>query len=289
MTDQNTCHKAVLTLSCDNQVGIVAAVTAALADLGLDITESSQFEDVESGRFFVRMAVRRPDGDIDLGRARAALGAVAEALNAEWQFQNMSRPLRALVMVSKFDHCLHDILYRVSKSEIPVEIVAVASNHDTARRLTEGYGVPYHHIPITKATKPEAEAALRDLARDTGAELIVLARYMQILSEEMCRDYAGRIINIHHSFLPSFKGARPYHQAWRKGVKLIGATAHFVTPDLDEGPIIEQDVVRVTHAMSADDLVAAGRDVERRVLSRAVRAFAERRVLMNGVNRTVVF
>ena len=267
--------------------GLVAAISGGLSELGCNILDSAQFNDEETGRFFLRMVIRpetgstRRDVESELARISDATGLALEAHEAPAR-------MRMIVMVSKFGHCLNDLLYRWRIGALPVEIAGVISNHEAYAATVEGHGLPFHHIAVTPENKPEAEARIMSVVEDAGADLVVLARYMQVLSDGLCAKMAGRIINIHHSFLPSFKGAVPYSQAHARGVKLIGATAHYVTADLDEGPIIEQDTVRVTHAQSAGDLVALGRDVEAQVLSRAVHAHADRRVFLNG-GKTVVF
>ena len=275
----------VLTLSCADRPGIVNAVTGGLLQVGGNIVQSSQFGDPETGRFFLRTEV---DADSDLAAVRSALEAATGDLDGELLVRSESERCRALLMVSRFDHCLVDLLYRWRIGELPVDIVGVVSNHDDCRTLVEPYGIDYLHVPVTADTKADAEAELLRIVERTGTDLVVLARYMQVLSDDLCSRLQGRAINIHHSFLPGFKGARPYHQAHDRGVKLIGATAHYVTADLDEGPIIEQEVVRVGHRETPEELAALGRDVESLVLARAVRAHAEGRVLLNGV-RTVVF
>jgi formyltetrahydrofolate deformylase len=279
--------RAVLTLSCPNRRGIVAAVSGLLAEQGCDILESQQFDDARAKQFFMRVVFesqeRRTIEDL-----RFAFAPMAARYEMKWALHDASQRVRVLVMVSRFGHCLNDLLYGASTGSLPIEVPAVISNHEDMHRLAEAAGVPFVHIPVTPATKASAEARLRELINELNCEIIVLARYMQVLSDGFTRDFAGRIINIHHSFLPSFKGAKPYHQAHDRGVKLIGATAHYVTADLDEGPIIEQDVTRVRHDMPPEVLVAAGRDVEARVLARAVRWHAEHRILPHG-NSTVVF
>lgn len=278
----------ILTLSCPDKPGIVHAVTGLIAAHGGNIEESQQFGDNELARFFMRIQF----GFIDDAASLAALREDVDALARDWQMTlsltPADRPMRTVVMVSKESHCAGDLLYQQSIGRLPIEVVAMVGNHPDLAALAEFYGVPFHHVPVTPETKATAEAALEKIVDDAGAELIVLARYMQILSESLCERYSGRIINIHHSFLPSFKGARPYHQAHARGVKLIGATAHYVTADLDEGPIIEQDVLRVTHRHSPTECRMLGQDVERQVLARAVRWHAEHRVMLNG-SRTVVF
>ncbi|NCD17925.1 MAG: formyltetrahydrofolate deformylase [Actinobacteria bacterium] len=275
----------VLTLSCPDQRGIVHAVTGAIAGAGGNITESQQFGDVDSGQFLMRVQAAAIGDEEGL---RASLAELASRLGMWWSLDEVGRPVRTLLMASKEAHCLSDLLFRAREGLLPVEVVGVVSNHPDLEPLAGFYRVPFHHIPVTRDGKPEAEAQLLGLVRALDVELVVLARYMQILSDSVCRELPGRVINIHHSFLPSFKGARPYAQAHARGVKLIGATAHYVTPDLDEGPIIEQDVARVTHSDSVAEFVAQGQDVERRVLGRAVRWHAEHRVLLNG-SKTVVF
>ena len=275
----------VLTLSCPDRPGIVAAVAGLLAEHGGNITESQQFGDPLSGLFFMRVQVST---NATVDALRADVAALAERFDMTWQLDVAGRPVRTLVMVSTAAHCLNDLAFRQQAENLPVDLVAVVSNHDTLRPLADFYGIPFHHVPVTSATKAAAEARLLELVEELDVELVVLARYMQILSDDLCRRLSGRVINIHHSFLPSFKGARPYAQAHQRGVKLIGATAHYVTGDLDEGPIIEQDVERVDHSHAVADLVALGQDVERRALARAVRWHAEHRVLLDG-HRTIVF
>lgn len=277
----------ILTLSCRDRPGITARVTGVLFELGGNILEAQQFNEIENGEFFMRVAFA--PGASDIGAYRAALASLATELDMRWTIRAAGNLRRVLILVSKFDHCLSDLLYRQRIGELPMEVVAIAGNHPrTALSATLPDDVPYHHLPITPETKPQQEAALRALIAETGAELVVLARYMQVLSDALSADLAGRCINIHHSFLPGFKGARPYHQAHARGVKMIGATAHYVTGDLDEGPIIHQDVEPISHADAPDDLVRKGRDIERRVLAEAVRLHLEDRVLLNG-SRTVVF
>nr|WP_202627447.1 formyltetrahydrofolate deformylase [Cellulomonas sp. APG4] len=274
-----------MSLSCPDRPGIVAAVAGLLAAHGGNITESQQFGDPQSGLFFMRVQV---EASVPADELRAALAGLADDFSMTWDLDVAGRPVRTLVMVSKAAHCLHDLLFRRQSEGLPLDIVGVVSNHTDLAGVAEFYGIPFHHVPVTAATKPEAEARLLALVDELDVELVVLARYMQILSDDLCRALPGRIINIHHSFLPSFKGARPYAQAHDRGVKLIGATAHYVTGDLDEGPIIEQDVERVDHSKTVEDLVALGQDVERRALARAVRWHAEHRVLLDG-HRTIVF
>ncbi len=281
----------VLTLACPDRPGITARVTGFLFERGANILDAQQFNDrAEAGgtdRFFMRV-VFDPDGST-AESLRGDFAGLAGEFGMEWKMAREDHPRRTIIMVSKFDHCLVDLLYRWRTGELAIDPVAIVSNHPREAAIRVDIGdIPFHHIPVTPETKPAAEAQLRALAEATRAELVVLARYMQVFSDDLSGHFAGRAINIHHSFLPGFKGAKPYHQAHARGVKIIGATAHFVTADLDEGPIIHQDVERITHADSPEDLVRKGRDIERRVLAEAVRLFAQERVLMNG-NRTVVF
>lgn len=277
----------ILTLSCPDARGIVAAVAGFVAEQDCNILESAQFDDLESGRFFLRMLFAS-EGGVSGDTLRARFAAIAARYQMDWQISDAAYRPRTVIMVSRFGHCLNDLLYRHEIGALPIDIAAIISNHQDFAALAAARGIPFHHIPVTAATKAEAEARLMDLFTRERGELLVLARYMQVLSDDLCAKLAGRAINIHHSFLPGFKGAKPYHQAHARGVKLIGATAHYVTSDLDEGPIIEQEVIRVDHATSADEMVAAGRDVETVVLARAITWHAERRILPNG-NRTVVF
>lgn len=278
----------VLTLSCPDRAGLVHAVSTFLVTHSGNILESQQFDDRLQDRFFMRVLFDVSDPGVSLGDLRTGFGPVAEAYRITWQLRDASTPTRTLIMVSKFGHCLNDLLFRRSTGALNIDIPAIVSNHRDFEPLARNYGIPFHHIPVTPQTKAEAEARLLHLVDELDIDLVVLARYMQILSDDLCKRLDGRAINIHHSFLPSFKGARPYVQAHRRGVKLVGATAHYVTPDLDEGPIIEQDVVRVSHSQAPDELVALGRDVEAQVLARAVEWHSENRVLVNG-HCTVVF
>jgi formyltetrahydrofolate deformylase len=277
----------VLTVSCNDRPGLVFAVSSYLVQHQGNILSSQQFDDRETGRFFMRVVAEIAGGG-DLEDLRTAFGHVAESFGMDWELVDASTPTRTMLMVSRFGHCLNDLLFRHASGSLPIEISAVVSNHMDLEPMAKTYGVPFHHIPISPETKAEAEAALLELVDSLDIELLVLARNMQVLSPGLSHRLSGRVINIHHSFLPSFKGAKPYHQAHVRGVKLIGATAHYVTDDLDEGPIIEQDIARVDHQLEPDQLVEAGRDVEAQVLARAVRWHAEHRVLMNG-KRTVVF
>ena len=278
----------VLTLSCPDRAGIVHAVSGFLVRHTGDILESKQFDDRLQDHFFMRVRFQVTDPRLGLEELRTGFGSVAEAFNISWQLYDASRPTRTLIMVSKFGHCLNDLLFRKSVGALNIDIPAIVSNHRDFEPLARSYGIPFHHVPVTRETKHEAEARLMELVDELNVDLVVLARYMQILSDDLCKQLDGRAINIHHSFLPSFKGARPYVQAHERGVKLVGATAHYVTADLDEGPIIEQDVVRVNHAHDPEELVTVGRDVEAQVLARAVEWHCESRVMVNG-NRTVVF
>jgi len=278
----------VLTITCPDTVGIVAAVAGFLAGCGCFITESSHFGDVTTGRFFMRTVFRPPTGSADGETVMAPFAAVAERFAMDWRIHDLGRRQRVLILVSRFDHCLNDLLYRMRTGALPMDVAAVVSNHPDLEPLVTWHGIPFHHWPVVAETHRAQEEKLLDLIAHDQIELVVLARYMRILSGAMCEKLPGRIINIHHSFLPSFKGAKPYHQAHARGVKIIGATAHYVTEDLDEGPIIEQAVERVDHTFTPGELVAVGRDLENVVLARAVRFHLEHRVLLNGI-KTVVF
>jgi formyltetrahydrofolate deformylase len=280
-------HEFVLTVTCADRPGLVFAVSSYFVQHKGNILSSQQFDDQETGRFFMRVVAEIAGGG-EVEELRAAFAPVADSFGMQWSLVDAAVRTRTVLMVSKFGHCLNDLLFRHASGSLPIEIPAIVSNHPDLEPMAKTYGIPFHHIPITPDTKAEAEATLLDLVDSLDVDLLVLARYMQVLSPELSHRLSGRVINIHHSFLPSFKGARPYHQAHIRGVKLVGATAHYVTDDLDEGPIIEQDVTRVDHQLHPDELVEAGRDVEAQVLSRAVRWHAEGRVLMNGT-RTVVF
>ena len=276
----------VVTLRCADQRGIVKAVADTVYDVRGNIVDSAQFWDQPSNSFSLRMEIQVDESSI--GTLDDALRSNLASFDPEISVRPLARRRRALVLATTADHCLRELLYQWQAGELGADLAGVVSNHDTLRSLVEQFGLPFHHVPVTTATKAEAERRLADIVTELDVEFLVLARYMQVLSDEFCAAHAGRVINIHHSFLPGFKGAKPYHQAYDRGVKLIGATAHYVTADLDEGPIIEQDVVRVGHHHSAEQLVSIGRDVERRVLARAVRLHAEDRVFANG-SRTVVF
>ncbi|WVT77897.1 formyltetrahydrofolate deformylase (plasmid) [Sinorhizobium chiapasense] len=277
----------VLTVSCKSTRGIVAAISGYLAEKGCNIVDSSQFDDMETGKFFMRIGFMSEAG-ISEREIREGFADVAKSLSMDYEFHRGDKRTKVLLMVSRFGHCLNDLLYRWRIGALPIDIVGVVSNHFDYQKVVVNHDIPFHHIKVTKENKSQAEARMLEIVEQTGTELVVLARYMQILSDQLCAKMSGRIINIHHSFLPSFKGANPYKQAYERGVKLIGATAHYVTADLDEGPIIEQDTARITHAQSAEDYVSIGRDVESQVLARAIHAHIHHRTFING-NRTVVF
>jgi formyltetrahydrofolate deformylase len=278
----------VLTLSCPDAPGIVHAVSGFLVAHRGNILESQQFDDPDTGTFFMRVRFAHADGrHLDVAALRAAFAAMADAWGMTWRMVDASERQRVLIMVSKYAHCLNDLLFRTSVGELNLDVVAVVSNHPDLERLAADHDVPFHHIPVTKDTKSQAEARLLEIVEAERVELVVLARYMQILTDDACRALEGRAINIHHSMLPSFKGARPYHQAYDRGVKVIGATAHYVTAELDEGPIIEQEMERVDHSMTAEDYETRGREVECRALARAVRWHTENRIAPNG-HKTVV-
>ena len=277
----------VLTLSCPDRTGIVHRVTGLLFESGCNIADAQQFGDVESRRFFLRVHFDAPDL-AETQTLQEGFASLAEVFGMDWKIHDAQRRARLLVLVSKQGHCLNDLLFRAHSRQLPVDIAGVVSNHDDFAALADSYGVPFHHLPVNATNKSAQERQVIELVESERIDLLVLARYMQILSPELCDALAGRAINIHHSFLPSFKGAKPYHQAHQRGVKIIGATAHYVTRDLDEGPIIEQDVARVDHAMTPKELVRVGSDTESQVLARAVRRHVEHRILLNG-HRTVVF
>ncbi|WP_213880426.1 formyltetrahydrofolate deformylase [Pseudomonas sp. dw_358] len=283
-------HSAfTLKISCPATSGIVAAVTSYLADSGCYIGEMAQFDDESNGTFFMRAVFRFNAGTVgDIDGLKAGFVDVAQRFEMTWELFDNQQPMRVLLMVSKFDHCLSDLLYRHNKGEMDMVITAVVSNHLDLRPMAEREGIRFIYLPVTRDTKAAQEAELLKIIDDTQTDLVVLARYMQILSDDLCRQLSGRAINIHHSFLPGFKGAKPYHQAYQRGVKLIGATAHYVTSDLDEGPIIEQEVQRVDHAYQPEDLVAIGRDTETEALSKAVKYHLQHRVFLNH-DRTVIF
>ncbi|MFI9467627.1 formyltetrahydrofolate deformylase [Streptomyces sp. NPDC052492] len=292
MSEQSTRAAApadqyVLTLFCPDKQGIVHAVSSYLFMTGCNIEDSQQFGDHDTGLFFMRVHFSA-EAPVTVEKLRASFAAIGDSFQMDWHINRADEKMRILLMVSRFGHCLNDLLFRARTGALPVEIAGVVSNHTDFAELVASYNIPFHHIPVTRDSKQEAEARLLEIVREEEVELVVLARYMQVLSDDLCKLLSGRIINIHHSFLPSFKGAKPYHQAHARGVKLIGATAHYVTADLDEGPIIEQEVERVSHDVTPDQLVAVGRDVECQALARAVKWHAERRILLNG-RRTVVF
>ncbi len=278
----------VLTLVCQDRLGIVHAVSGYLTQSACNIVDSQQFGDTNTGRFFMRVHFISQNPSMTLSDLREGFGAVATRFEMDWQIHDSSSKCRTLVLVSRYGHCLNDLLYRWQVGALHIEIPAIVSNHRDFEPLAKAYGVPFHHLPVTKDNKRDQETALLELVTRHQVDLIVLARYMQVLSDDLCTTMNGRIINIHHSFLPSFKGAQPHKQAYDRGVKLIGATAHYVTQVLDEGPIIEQDIARVDHSFSTERLSAVGRDVEALALARAVQAHAEHRVLLNG-EKTVVF
>jgi len=282
-------HQYVLTLSCPDRPGIVSAVSTFLAHNGQNILDAQQFSDVEDNRFFMRVVFTAADLAVELPALQTGFAAIAERFNMNWQMRDRAARRRVMLLVSKFDHCLVDILYRWRTGELAMVPTAIVSNHPRETYAGLDFGeIPFHHLPVTRETRREQEGRVWDLVGETKTDLVVLARYMQILSDDLSAKLSGRCINIHHSFLPGFKGAKPYHQAHERGVKLIGATAHYVTSDLDEGPIIDQDVERISHRDTPDDLVRKGRDIERRVLARAIRYHLEDRVIVNG-RKTVVF
>ena len=279
-------HAFILTLSCPDRTGIVHAVSGFLLERGGNIEEAAQYNDHDTGLFFMR--VQFACDQVSEADLRTQLASFATPFQMTWNLHNTTQPMPTVIFVSKEGHCLNDLLFRWKSGLLPIDIRAIVSNHREFYQLAASYNVPFHHIPVTAANKAEAEAKQYEIIQSEGAELVVLARYMQILSDDLCRKLSGRAINIHHSFLPSFKGAKPYYQAHDRGVKLIGATAHYVTADLDEGPIIEQDVARVDHSKTVEDLTTQGRDTESQVLARAVKWHSEHRVLLNG-HKTVIF
>ena len=286
---QHAKHPYVIKISCPATSGIVAAVTSFLADHGCYISEMAQFDDEVSGSFFMRAVFRFNEGFAgEIQQIQDGFAEVAERFSMSWELHDTTEPMRVLLMVSKYDHCLADLLYRHQKGELQMKITAIVSNHLDLRPMAEREGIRFIYLPVTKDTKAQQEAELLKIVDETQTELVVLARYMQILSDDLCKQLSGRAINIHHSFLPGFKGAKPYHQAYERGVKLIGATAHYVTSDLDEGPIIEQEVQRVDHNYTPDALVAVGRDTETVALSKAVKYHLEHRVFLNH-DKTVIF
>lgn len=281
-------QKYTLKLWCPDRLGIVAAVAGFLAQQDCNILESAQFDDEMTNRFFMRSVFAAGESSPSQEHLAAAFAAIGKRFRMDWELHDAGAKSKVIILVSRLDHCLNDLLYRYRTGAIPMEVPAIISNHADLRLLAEFHGIPYYHLPVDTATRSSQEERILRLIEDTGADLVVLARYMQVLSPWLCAKLKGRIINIHHSFLPSFKGAKPYHQAHARGVKLIGATAHYVTEELDAGPIIEQETVRVTHAHTPAQLMALGRDLENVVLARAVRYHCEHRVLLHG-NKTVVF
>ncbi len=279
-------HAYILTLSCPDRMGIVHAVSGFLLQNGGNIEEAAQYNDPATGLFFMR--VQFACAQLSHDELTSQLTTFAEPFGMAWKLHATTQPMRAVILVSKEGHCLNDLLFRCKSGLLPIDVRAIISNHREFYQLAASYNIPFHHLPVTAATKAQVEARQLEIIENENAELVVLARYMQILSNDMCRQLAGRAINIHHSFLPSFKGAKPYYQAHDRGVKLIGATAHYVTADLDEGPIIEQDVARADHSKTTEDLTAMGRDTESQVLARAVKWHSEHRVLLNG-HKTVIF
>lgn len=276
----------ILTIQCDDRPGIVAAVAGLLHKHGCNIEESAQFHDPHSEQFFMRVVFAAPS-EKEKDSFAQEFSNSADEFSMHWNIYDRAQPVKTLLLVSKADHCLNDILYRVRTGNLPIDITAIASNHEDHRDYAEQRNYRYEHLPITPETKPQQEQSIKSLIKETDSELIVLARYMQVLSDDFCRNYPGRVINIHHSFLPGFKGAKPYHQAYERGVKIIGATAHFVTPDLDEGPIIDQDTIRISHSDTPQDLQMLGQDTESRVLARALKLYAQRRIFLHG-DRTVI-
>ncbi len=281
-------NEQILVAQCPAASGIIAAVTTFLAEHGAYISEMSQFDDPENARFFMRARFHWESADTNLDEIQTAFADVAEPFAMQWAFHPAKQTMRAMILVSRHDHCLADLLYRLKKGDLAMEVTAVVSNHPDLQPLVEREGLRFIHLPVEKHNKPEQEAKLLELINDTETEVVILARYMQILSNELCQQLSGKVINIHHSFLPGFKGARPYYQAYDRGVKLIGATAHYVTADLDEGPIIEQAVQPVDHTYTPEMLTAVGRDTETVTLFRAVKLHIEHRVFLNG-SKTVVF
>ena len=277
----------VLLIASEDRKGIVAAVANSIVSQDCNIIESSQFGDASTGRFFLRIALSGPDG-MSIDSFTNAFMPVATAFRLDWRIHDLSKKLRTMIMVSQGGHCLNDLLYRTSTGRLPMEVTSIVSNHTTWQRRADHEGIAFCHLPITPDNKLAQEARLLAMVEEQQVDLVILARYMQVLSDQLCRKLDGRVINIHHSFLPGFKGAKPYHRAYERGVKMVGATAHYVTADLDEGPIITQDVSTVDHADTVDDLIAQGQDTESRVLARAVKLHLEHRVLLSG-NRTIVF
>lgn len=286
MSSERPLH--ILRCLAPDTIGILAAVTGFFAERRLSVVENHDFADPETGKFFIRAVFEGGPDQVDIASLMEEFGQVAERFSMIWSLRATEHLPKALVLVSKADHCLNDLLYRHRRGRLGAHISAIVSNHEDARWHASSHGLPFHHVPVTPDTKPQAEARLKQIKAETGSDFVVLARYMQVLSNELAEEWSGRCINIHHSFLPSFKGAQPYHQAHERGVKLIGATAHYVTGKLDEGPIIAQEVEPVDHRATPKSMIARGRDTEARVLSRAVTAHAEGRIFLNG-HKTVVF
>jgi formyltetrahydrofolate deformylase len=277
----------VLLIASEDRKGIVAAVANSIVSQDCNIVESAQYGDASTERFYMRVAISGSAG-MSIESFTEAFTPVATAFRLDWRIHDLRKKMRAMIMVSQGGHCLNDLLYRTSTNRLPMDVTSIVSNHTTWQRRAEHEGIPFHHLPINPENKLEQEAKLLAMVEEQNVDLVILARYMQVLSDQLCRKLDGRVINIHHSFLPGFKGAKPYHRAYERGVKMVGATAHYVTPDLDEGPIITQDVSIVDHADTVEDLIAQGQDTESRVLARAVKLHLEHRVMLNG-NRTVVF
>lgn len=288
MSENSPAQQIILRVSCPAGSGIVAAITTFLAERGAYLSELSHFDDQDNRRLFLRTRFHIESGDATLESLRDTFPAVAERYRMDWALLSADQPTRTLIMVSQYDHCLDDLLYRLHKGELDLQVTAVVSNHETLRPMVEREGIRFIYLPVTPDTKSRQEQRLVEIVEETESELVILARYMQILSDDLCARWPGRVINIHHSFLPGFKGARPYHQAYERGVKLIGATAHYVTADLDEGPIIEQSVQSVDHTYTPEMLTAVGRDTETIALARAVKLHTEHRVFLDG-NKTVIF
>ena len=276
----------ILRLNCNDKPGIVAAVATSLSNHQCNIEESSQYHDALSEQFYMRV-VFSPIAQDSLSNFTHSFTSIAETFSMDWKICDGDAPVKTILLVSQHDHCLNDLLYRWRTNQLPIEITAIVSNHETTRQLAENHDLPFHYLPVTKDTKANQEAAVAKIIQDTDSELIVMARYMQILTEKFCTRYRGRVINIHHSFLPGFKGARPYHQAYERGVKIIGATAHFATADLDEGPIIAQDIEPIDHSYTPKKMESLGQDTESRVLSRAIDLYAQHRIFLNG-QRTII-
>ena len=280
-------HDYILRVDCLDRPGIVAAVAGCLQDTGFNIEDAAQFSDKLSGRFFMRMQIRPIKEDSTIEQFSENFLGLADEFKMDWEVCPIKDKTKALILVSKEDHCLNHLLYKTRTAHLPLDIKSIASNHETISTLAQRYKIPFAYLPLTADQKEEQENKIAELIEETESELIILARYMQVLSDGFCKKFQGRIINIHHSFLPGFKGAKPYHQAYERGVKIIGATAHYVTPELDEGPIIEQETARVDHTMDANDMRLLGQDIESRVLTRAIKLYTERRIFLHN-DRTVI-